>query len=328
MPLRRKHLAVRNALEPALLAFMKKAAVSDRLVGLAITRERLALAVVHRHGGSAPVLERCVSIPGSNPGTPQAVAEALRSSDVPAAPIRVVLETGDYQIVLLEAPDVPPAELRAAMRWRLREQIDFPVEDAVIDVFDVPPQSRAANGRMVYAVAAKRDLIESRSAIFAGRAGAHVIDIPELALRNLAMLLPTSAAGVALLHLRDDTATVVLVRGGTFYFSRQMRLQSLLEPGEGGGSTIDPSSVALELQRSLDYYERHFDQPPITNVCIAPAGPRSQTLVEGLIRETGLAVTELDLNRRLSCSTTLEPDVQRDCLLAVGAALRVERRSL
>jgi MSHA biogenesis protein MshI len=247
---------------------------------------------------------------------------------VPAAPISVVLETGDYQIVLLEAPDVPPAELRAAMRWRLREQIDFPVEDAVIDVFDVPPQSRVTQGRMMYAVAAKRDLIDKRSAIFAGRAGTHVIDIPELALRNIAMLLPTSAAGVALLHLCDATATVVLVRGGTFYFSRQMRLQSLLEPGGDGSTTIDASSVALELQRSLDYYERHFDQPPIANVCIAPAGPRSRTLVEGLIRETGLAVAELDLNRLLSCSTTLEPDVQRDCLLAVGAALRVERRSL
>jgi MSHA biogenesis protein MshI len=181
---------------------------------------------------------------------------------------------------------------------------------------------------MVYAVAARRDLIEKRSAIFAGREGAHVIDVRELALRNLAMLLPTCAAGVALLHLCDSTATVVLVRGGTFYFSRQMRLQSLLEPDQDGSTTIDASSVALELQRSLDYYERHFDQAPITNVCIAPVGPRSRTLVEGLVRETGLAVTELDLNSVLSCSTTLETQVQQECLLAVGAALRVERRSL
>ena len=68
---------------------------------------------------------------------------ALRAAALPRAPVSTVLRTDDYQLALVEAPDVPPAELRAAMRWRLKESIDFRVEDAVIDVFDVPRKPAA-----------------------------------------------------------------------------------------------------------------------------------------------------------------------------------------
>jgi hypothetical protein len=35
------------------------------------------------------------------------------------------------------------------------------------------------------------------------------------------------------MHIGDSTATVVLVRGGTFYFARQMTLQGSLQLGAG-----------------------------------------------------------------------------------------------
>jgi MSHA biogenesis protein MshI len=313
-----------------LFGLLKKSAASRGRVGVSITRDELALAVVLRDGTARPVLERCEILPLAAGGAPSAVADALRAAGLPPAPISAVLASGQYQLVLVEAPDVPPAELRAAMRWRLREAIDFPVEDAVVDVFDVPAQSRSNQGRMVYAVAARRGVVDQHAAGFAGVGRFDVIDVPELALRNLAMLLPASAAGVALVQIGDSVANVVLVRGGTFYFARQMTLQTSMQLGVGdqAETRIDAAGVALELQRSLDYYERHFDQPPITNIAIAPAGSRSRSLVAELATETGLAVTEYDLNTLLQCTAPVEARVQQACLLAVGAALRVERRTL
>ncbi|MBS0396454.1 MAG: hypothetical protein JSR54_17685, partial [Proteobacteria bacterium] len=282
-------------------------------------------------GPGTCVLERCESVPIERGAPPEAVARALQALGLPRVPASTVLRPEDYQLALVEAPDVPPAELRAAMRWRLRDAIDFSVEDAVIDVIDVPSQGRGGQGRMLYAVAARRPAVERHAARLAGLAF-DVVDVPELCLRNLAALVPGAERGVALLHLGELAATVVLVRGRTFYFARQMDLQATLRYALGAGPSVegrvDSTGVVLELQRSLDYYERHFDQPPITRIAIAPAGTRAAALAEDLSRETGLTVEAFDLNALLECAQPVDPAAQATTLLAVGAALREEHRSL
>jgi len=319
-------------MECRVFGLLRKAAAARGRVGIAFGREHVAVAVVRRDAGGAPLLERCELAPFERGAAPGAVAEQLQRLGLPQLPASTVLRPEDYQLALVEAPDVPPAELRAAMRWRLRDAIDFRVEDAVIDVIDVPSQGRGGQTRMLYAVAAQRSAVERHAAQLAGVASFDVVDVPELCLRNLAALVPTADRGVALLHLGETAATVVLVRGRTFYFARQMDLQATLRysldaprPVEG---RVDPTGVVLELQRSLDYYERHFDQPPITRIAIAPAGPRADMLAADLHQETGLEVAALDLNALLHAPQPVEPATQAACMLAVGAALREEHRSL
>ncbi|MFO1465968.1 MAG: hypothetical protein U1F35_05950 [Steroidobacteraceae bacterium] len=313
-----------------MLGLLKRHAAAKGRIGIALGEDRLAVAVVRRDTDGTPRLERCESVPVPARERAEAMTAALRELGLPPMPVSGVLRAQDYQLALVESPDVPPAELRAAMRWRLRDSIDFRVEDAVIDVFDIPPQSRGSQGRMLYAVAARRAAIDQHSAALASLGGFDVIDVPELCLRNLAGLLPAANAGVAMLHLGESSASVVLVRGATFYFARQMSLQQSLNAAleAGAGGRVNGESVMLELQRSLDYYERHFDQPPITRITLAPAGPRAQTLAADLSQESSFEVGVLDLNELLPCARPIEPEEQSACLLAVGAALRREHRSL
>lgn len=319
-------------MECRVFGLLKKAVAAKGRVGVAFGRDLAAVAIVRREPGGPPVLDRCETVAYDRTTPPGAIAHLLQALALPRLPASTVLRTEDYQLALVEAPDVPPAELRAAMRWRLRDAIDFRVEEAVIDVIDVPSQGRSGQSRMLYAVAARRSAVERHAAQLEGVAAFDVVDVPELCLRNLAALVPTADRGVALLHLGETAATVVLVRGRTFYFARQMDLQATLrynlnehKPVEG---RVDPTGVVLELQRSLDYYERHFDQPPITRIAIAPAGPRADMLAADLRQETGLEVEPLDLNTLLRCPKPVEPATQAACLLAVGAALREEHRSL
>ena len=309
-----------------MFGLLKRSAAAKGRIGIVLDDERAAVAVVNRDSSGA-VLTRCESVPF---GAGRDAAAALQALELPAMPLSGVLRSQDYQLALVEAPDVPPAELRAAMRWRLRDNIDFRVEDAVIDVFDIPPQSRGSQGRMMYAVAARRTAVDRQGAALGAWGKFDVVDVPELCLRNLVSQLPAAASGVAMLHLGQTTASVVLVRGATFYFARQMNLQTAMsgsaDPAPGG--RLNSESVLLELQRSLDYYERHFDQPPITRVVIAPMGARAESLAADLGQESSFEVTVLDLNTALQCAQPLAPEVQADCLLAVGAALRVEHRTL
>ena len=309
----------------------KKIAMARGRVGLCLQDGQLAMAVVRRDAPGSAVLERCElqSVPGG--GSVDSRAALLRGAGLPRLAVSCVLQPGDYQLVTVEAPDVPPAELRAAMRWRLKDLIDIRIEDAIIDVFAIPTQARAAQGRMMYAVAARRSVVEGLSATLAELPQFDVVDIPELCLRNVVALLPAAQGGVALLHLGEQTATVIVVRGTTYYFSRQMSLRGALNldaEAAGAASDIDGAAVVLELQRSLDYYERHFDQPPISKLVIAPAGARAQALAAELARESGFELSVLDLNALMKCTTPVPDEMQAACLLAVGAALREERRSL
>ena len=314
-----------------MFGLLRKAVAARGRIGIALGREQIALAIVQRDGEGLPILERCELLPviSGVPGDPHALA--LKAAGLPKMAVSCALQSSDYQLALVEAPDVPPAELRAAMRWRLKDAIDFRVEDAIIDVFEVPVQSRGGQARMMYAIAARRTAIERIATALVGQPNFDVVDVPELCLRNLAALLPAAAAGIALLHLGDTAASVIIVRGKTFYFARQMDLQATLHIGADSGADgarIDSGSIVLELQRSLDYYERHFDQPPITHMVVSPGGPRAAMLATDLARETGLEVMPLDLNALLACSTQVAADVQAGCVLAVGAALREERRTL
>jgi MSHA biogenesis protein MshI len=309
------------------LGLFRKTLAGKGRVGVAFGPGHLALAVMRRDG-SQPVLERCDILPMDGTAGPEAALAVLRAAGIPRIPVSTVLSPKDYQLALVEAPEVPSAELRAAMRWRLKDSIDFRVEDAVIDVFDVPDQNRGGHGRMMYAVAARRSAIIAHTEALAGTPGFDAIDVPELCLRNLAALMPMASAGVALLHLGEAGASIVLVRGKTFYLARHVDLSAGNGKAGTEGHGINAAGVVLELQRSLDYYERHFDQPPITRIAVSPAGGRADDLARELGRETGFEVSTLDLNALVSCKTPIDAPAQASCLLAVGAALREEHRSL
>jgi len=305
---------------------LRKSAGTDRRIGVAVRGDGIAVAVIRRTASPRPILERCELLPSPVESDPKLRSEQLRNAGLPAAPVSSVLAAGQYQFALVDAPDVPAAELRAAMRWRLREVIDYPVDDAVIDVFDVPRPGRGSNHRTVYAVASRRSVVEELSAGCSWNGRLDVVDVPELVLRNLTQLVPESAGGVALLHVEGTTATAVLARDGTFHLSRQIALHPSLDLD--AGDAIDGAGVALELQRSLDYYERQFDLPPISRIFVAPPGPRERALADALAIETGLTVTDLDLNQLLECAKPIPAETQRACLLAVGAALRFDPVSL
>jgi MSHA biogenesis protein MshI len=315
--------------EIRLFGLPKRQARDNGRIGLFFARDHIAVAIVNREHDQL-LLERCEILPVDPAGGPGAPAAALRAAQLPQLPVSCVLGPEDYELALVEAPDVPPAELRAAMRWRLKDAIDFKVEDAVIDVFNVPPPSRGGQGRMMYAVAARRSAVERSAAALQSMPAFDVVDVPELCLGNLAAAVPEAAHGVALLHLGEKAGMVVLLRGRTFYFARKMDLKvaSRAAGVHDLDGQLDSPNILLELQRSLDYYERQFDQPPITRLVISPAGPLADALAENLRRDTGFDVSVLDLNTVLNCSTPVAIATQNACLLAVGAALRRERRSL
>jgi MSHA biogenesis protein MshI len=213
----------------------------------------------------------------------------------------------------------------------MRDAFDFPIDTATLDVFDLPEQTSRGNQRLCFAIATRGDAVEKMSGVFERHFRKFdVIDIPELCQRNLAALLPQDAKGVAFLMLRDDFAQLVLTRRGMLYVTRRFEFR---ERGELNGDSdaeadelpLDPQVLSLELQRSLDYYESHFDETAIGELYIAPAGIRANLLAAELGASTGLRISMFNIHDLVDVSFSAEiPDGWLPCL-AIGAALRARK---
>ncbi len=126
--------------------------------------------------------------------------------------------------------------------------------------------------------------------------------------------------------LRENHGTLTVTRQGVLYLIRQIEkgLAGMdAVAGDDFARTELVSKIVLETQRSLDYYESHFDYRPVTELVLAP-GSNIGGLADSLHEELGLTISSLDLNGMFETKTTMSTAEQSDCLLAIGAALRTE----
>ncbi len=250
-----------------------------------------------------------------------------------------VMQSGSFEMFLMEAPNVPMEEMNDAVRWQIKDRIDFAPEDAIIQTIEIPGQVERGRQPMVYVIAAERSLVQQQIALLeSNNINLQYIDIPELAQRNIAMLCPEDAIGVAMLRLDADSGVLTITQGGDLYLTRALDYgyAGLLEQDEqtstdAGGLQLAASDsntsntydqIVLEIQRSLDYYESHFSKMPIGSLVLAPLPVEIPELESRLTSQLGLLVRELDLNEILQPQIPLDRERQSQCFTAVGAALR------
>ena len=247
--------------------------------------------------------------------------------DLAHASLTSVLPSGAYQMLLVEAPNVPDDEMREAVRWRIKDIIDYPVEEAVIELFEMPPHTNTGQHPMVHAVATRREnVLEQIDLMARANLQMKAIDIPELCIRNFAVHLPQDEDGVAFLHFVADCGYMTITRQRVLHLIRRIDTgtTALREAGADLVRSVERSSaISLEIQRSLDYYESHYDYRPITEIVLGPGGG-IDSLAGTLKEQLGLKVSRADFATMFELEQELNADQQSDCLLAVGAALPVE----
>jgi len=228
----------------------------------------------------------------------------------------LVLPMEQYQVFQMERPNgLDDSELADALKWKLRDLLEFSPADAISDVFPFPSDAARGRGELVNVVAARKSLLKElvqllqQSGLKTGR-----INIAELALRNLVTRLDPDSKGAALVHLRESYGQIIICRGPILYLSRRLDVSAAgLRDAARQENVVQ--TLALEIQRSLDYYESQMGQvAPATIRLVA----RDSTLPLASMLSSYLAsgVSNLD------CSTVgVEEPVDSRCLLAWSAGL-------
>ncbi|OYU98103.1 MAG: agglutinin biogenesis protein MshI [Burkholderiales bacterium PBB5] len=239
-----------------------------------------------------------------------------------------LLERHQYQCISMDAPsDVPRDDWAAAVRWQLKDTVDYPVDTAAVDVLAVPEGTSYRAQPLVIAVAAAaaqvRPLIDhARDAGMPWRA----IDITETALRNLSALVEPEGRAQALLHCQDGHATLVVTFGGELLSARQLDLNlALPDDTDPAVRTQAYEHASLELQRTLDGIERTFGQVTLARLLITPM-LNVQALCDHLAPLLYVPVAPLVLDDALDLSAVpdlaADPSLFNRQLCAIGAALR------
>ena len=298
------------------------------LTGVGLRSDGVCVVRVERSAGRAPALTLVDFRPWGDQDQEKVLARAASDYDLGRSRCTTVLDASEYSLLLTEAPDVPPDELRAAIRWRIKDLIDFHINDATLDVFDLPGEKAAGRARSMYVVAARSSAIQKRADMMhAAGINLDVIDIPEMAQRNLAALLPEDAKGVVLLSFTRGGGLITISRQAEIYLSRNIDIGlEMLASFQDTNELFD--RIALEVQRSLDYYDSHFRQAPVSTIALAPMPREVPGLVDYLKANLSLDVIMMDLTKLMECEVDLRPELQATCLAVLGAALRQEERAL
>lgn len=182
-----------------------------------------------------------------------------------------VIAASDYQILVVDAPNVPRDELKAAIRWRIKDMMDYHVDDATIDVMEIPASDEeGAKPRSMFAVTASNQAVQKRIGIFElAKVALNVIDIPDTAQRNIAVLYEQPDRATALVSFGDSGGMLTLSARGELILSRRLDV-SWPQLAAEAQRPYSLERVSAALRRSLDIFERQYQMTPVAELLLAP----------------------------------------------------------
>ncbi|MDE3020469.1 MAG: hypothetical protein KGI54_01265 [Pseudomonadota bacterium] len=259
------------------LPWGRGSAKGEGAIGLRIGGGSLTL--VARIPGRAPVFRHITVNEGTEKETLSEVWKELGLRGISTA---IMLRFSEYQLFLVDSPEVPDSELLNAVRWRIKDMIDYSPTEATVDLIKLPYAGQ--RNPQIYAVCARNSII-SRYMQWCLQAGINlnVIDIPEMAIRNLVAVQDACVAALAF----DETAGyVTFISKGSIFHVRH------LDMGASMLDSVSTDRLVLEVQRSMDHVERQFHEWPVTQFSVFQ--PPGTNLMEGLGQALDLPLVSLD----------------------------------
>ncbi len=215
------------------------------------------------------------------------------------------LSPKDYQVLLIDKPKVLPKEYRAVALWQVKDMLEFPIDDCIVDVF-MPSDSIAAHKNKLYVVVSKRSYMMSVVEILNSiNISVESIIIREFAERNIVANLGIGDETIAVLSHCNDTHVLTIFRNQEILFSRHIA-----------------KNFEFELMRSFEYFNVTLNQAHATKLLTYNITTEARTNLKTTLEQSNFSILVEDIesmNQKLGIE-------QREELMknfySVGAALQ------
>jgi MSHA biogenesis protein MshI len=213
------------------------------------------------------------------------------------------------------------------MRWSIKGMVDFPVDQATLDVLQVPTEEAGGvRSRFVFVACSPNELLGARiQTLQRAKIDLEAIDVPETAQRNLSTLYEPPGRGVAMLGFSSEGGLLTFTYRGELQAFRRLDItldQLMNADVEERQALFD--RIVLELQRSLDTFEHQHHYVSLAQVMVMPL-PAEIGLAAYLAQNLYVLVEAADLGKvmdLIKVPELREPGRQAQCFHLLGAALR------
>jgi len=272
---------------------------SNSIVGVDFLPTGVAVAELPARGRDAGRIRHWAFLPASGEEEQQRVlSEWVDRNRLGKSHCHCLMARHDVQILQIERPPVEAEELIEAVKWKIKDLISFDAEEAVIEVFDLPPMPKNPRQQINAIVSSETVVRRYIDRIAASGLKLQVLDVQELVLRNLRRVMTfPSGRSLALLDFLDHDGLLTLYHGQDLYVARDFKIglidiQSANEDSEG---LYD--QVLLELQRSMDYFESTYDLPLPRQLLMFPQCAATERMAKYLQNFVGFDVDFISLER-------------------------------
>jgi type IV pilus assembly protein PilM len=224
----------------------------------------------------------------------------------------------------ISLPVMPVEELEDQIHWEAEQYIPFDINDVNVDFQILSPDDQDPSKMNVLLVASKKDIINDYLAVFA-EAGLKlvVVDVDSFAVQTAyeTNYAATANEVVALVNIGASIMNLNIVRDGVSLFTRDVQLggnlyneeiqkqfglnseeaeQKKLEAGQSEEPRLTEilqrvnDTIAMEMRRSLDFYNSTAGEARITRVYLSGGTAKTAMLVEAVQQRLSLPVEILN----------------------------------
>ncbi|RUO26690.1 hypothetical protein CWE09_08315 [Aliidiomarina minuta] len=268
---------------------------SKHLLAIALRHGRVNLLITRRTSAAADIDEDHLVVNDEQKVEAGDYAAAIRillaryeKLNLRKAPVQIVLGPKLVHQVSMERPQLEDNEIAASLHWSLKELVDIPANDVVADYYD--PAIQVSGRDKIHVVAVQKSWLQ-KVLLPVNEAK---LDIQGIINEDLALtqLFPEQQAPLVLLsQYGQEQAQLLLIARQKLIVSRQLKpLISLKQPADVAIDTYETDMLALELQRSLDYYSGQLRQPALQHVQLAMPGSHQSDVAKVLTESLSLKV--------------------------------------
>ena len=308
-----------------MLSFLKGKKSENQCLGIALYPHGISFALVNRNDGQLNLESIAFKSSDKVEDLSLLFKQLVSENGLKGKSAVLVMHPQHYSVVQIEAPEVAPEELKNAVRWRIKDLIDFHIDDAEIDLLPLPQGKRAGSPKLMDAVAAKTSYIQSLAEV-TQEAGLEIkaIDITELALRNMTYADAEENRASALLYLSEYVSLIEICDNGSLCLSRHINLDvSRMDTTTSDGRTELLDILSLEIQRSLDYYESQFANGSAAKLnIISQISIPHEEFQEVAGSYLTVPIQPLNAFNTLQGADNYDSKLLATCAPAIGAAIR------
>jgi MSHA biogenesis protein MshI len=251
------------------------------LIGVALRQQSISYFVRKANKSKCEIFEN------KNNSIAKALKALVNVEPLPGQ-CHLVLAHAHSQIVQVDKPNVPAAEIKAALKWQIKDLVSIAPENMILDYFDGPTLAGGHDKINVVCVA-KNDLVALVAIFNDAQLNIKSITTEEFA---FASLLPLQEDAVLFVCQQpNEEINLLIVKNGQLFFSRRLRgFAQIANKSEDELTRDIIDSLSLEIQRSTDYFERQLKQAPIKIIEILIPMEKEAFLASKLAENTNVEV--------------------------------------